>query len=254
MHVVILSAGFGTRLYPLTKVIPKALLPIKGTPIMEYILSKLKNLDIKKTVIVTNEKYYPQFFKWVSNYRPHHPLTLISDGTKTESDKLGAIGDLKFAIEKENIKDDILLLVSDMIFSFSLNGFLSTAKKREQNWILLYKLKDIARASNYGVVSLDGDNSVIRFEEKPKNPFSPYVAFGGYYLPGAKLNMIDKFFKDTASCVKNRGDALGGYFQWLVKKKSLLGYVQSSGEWIDIGSSKEQYKKIEKTVKARRMF
>ena len=254
MHAVMLSAGFGTRLYPLTETIPKALLPINGKPVIEYILDKLKNFDLKKTVIVTNEKYYSEFLKWLSVYTPAHPLTLISDGTKTEHEKLGAVGDLKFAVEQNGIRDDVLLLVSDMIFSFSLNKFLSAVKrKRRQNWMLLYGLKDKTQASKYGVASLDKNDRVIRFEEKPREPFSSCVAFGVYYLPRCKLSLIDDFFKDTGEHSEEKYDALGGYFKWLVDKKSLFGYVQRSGVWVDIGD-KEQYKEAEKLIRGRRTF
>ena len=255
MHAVILSAGFGTRLYPLTKTVPKALLPVNGKPVIEYILNKLKSFNLKKTVIVTNEKYYPEFLKWILTYIPNHPLVLVSDGTKTEHEKLGAVGDLKFAVEQNSIKDDVLLLVSDMIFSFSLNKFLSAIKKRrKQNWMLLYKLKDKTKASKYGVASLDKNDKVIRFEEKPQAPFSSYVAFGAYYLPECNLGLVDEFFKNTKESPENEHDALGGYFKWLADKKSLFGYVQRSGVWIDIGD-KKQYERAEKLIiRRRRMF
>jgi len=254
MHAVILSAGFGTRLYPLTKTTPKALLSINGRPVIEYIFDKLKSFNLKKTVIVTNERYYPEFLKWLSMYTPAHPLTLISDGTKTEHEKLGAVGDLKFAVEQNGIRDDVLLLVSDMIFSFSLNKFFAAIKrKRKQNWMLLYKLRDKTKASKYGVASLDKNDKVVRFEEKPREPFSSCVAFGVYYLPQCKLGLIDDFFKDTGEHSADKHDALGGYFKWLVDKKNLCGYVQRSGVWVDIGD-KEQYERAEKLVRGRRMF
>ena len=103
MHVIILAAGFGTRLYPLTKSIPKSLLPICNKPVIEYILEKLKGLDIKKITVVTNDVYYPKFLDWLANYIPDYPLSLLSDGTSSETDKLGAVGDLKFVLEKEKM-------------------------------------------------------------------------------------------------------------------------------------------------------
>jgi len=141
-----------------------------------------------------------------------------------------------------------------MIFSFSLDKFVSAIKKkRKQNWMLLYKLKDKTQASKYGVVSLEENGKVVRFEEKPRQSFSSYVSFGAYYLPKCNLGLVEEFFKDTKKSSKNEHDALGGYFKWLADKKSLYGYVQRSGVWIDIGDRK-QYKEAEKLIRGRRMF
>ncbi len=247
MHVVILSAGFGTRLYPLTKKFPKALLPIAKKPVIEYILEKLEGFSIKAITIVTNEIYYPRFMEWLSSYIPAYPLSIISDATYSQADKLGAVGDLQFAIRKENIKDDILLFVSDMIFSFSLRNFIKAAlAEKKKNRILFFKLKDIKEASKYGVALLDNSGKVIKFQEKPERPFSDLAAFGVYYLPKEKLNLIDVFLKEV-----EKKDVLGCYFQWLSKVDKLYGNVQKGGLWIDIGD-KEQYRKAEIIVKKNR--
>ncbi len=250
MEAVILAAGIGKRLYPLTKKTPKALFPINGLPVIEYILKKLKSLDLKKINIVTNDKYYDYLIDWVENYDTLVPIVIKSDGTKTGRDKLGAVGDLKFVLDSEKIKDDVLLLVSDMVFSFKVERFLSAVKKkRDKNWLLLYKLEDIEEATKYGVLSLDSNNKVTRFQEKPKVPFSSLIAFGIYYLPKSKLSMVNEFCKKKGS-----KDALGGYFRYLVDRDSLYGFIQSSGSWADIGGSIECYKKAIDVVSKRRNF
>ncbi|MDP8216106.1 MAG: nucleotidyltransferase family protein [Candidatus Kaelpia imicola] len=250
MEAVILAAGVGKRLYPLTKKIPKALFPIDGSPVIEYILKKLRSLDLKRINIVTNDKYYSNLINWVENYHASVPIVIKSDGTRNQRDKLGAVGDLKFILKSEKIKDDILLLVSDMVFSFKLEGFLSSVKKRkDQNWLLLYRLKDREQASNYGILSLDKDNKVIRFQEKPKVPFSSLIAFGIYYLPRSKLSMVNEFYEREGSM-----DVLGGYFRYLAERDSLYGFVQRSGSWADIGGSIECYRKAIEVVSERRNF
>lgn len=244
MHAVILSAGYGRRLYPLTKATPKALLPVCHKPVIEYILDRLKRIELKSIIIVTNERYYSKFLEWFSNYIPYQPLVLLSDETVREEEKLGAIGDLKFVLKREKIEDDILILVSDMIFTFSLNRFLNaTLKRPDQNWIMLFRLKDKKEAHKYGVAVIDEIGRVIRFEEKPANPFSNLVALGIYYMPASKFYLIDRFLRE-----KNSTDAPGEYYYWLMENDGLYGYVQNSGLWIDIGDI-EQYQKAEAVIK-----
>jgi glucose-1-phosphate thymidylyltransferase len=213
------------------------------------LLDKLRLLELDKVILVTNERYYPKFVEWLSNYIPPHPLLLLSDGTKTEEERLGAIGDLKFVLDKEGIKDDILVFTSDLIFSFSLNNFLLAVEgKRDQNWIFLYRLRRAKDASRYGVAKVDELGRVVEFKEKPKEPFSPLVAFGIYYFPKAKLHLIEEFMKGG-----NVVDAPGHYIQWLIEKDELYAYIQGGGVWIDIGD-KKQYQEAEKLVrKSRRM-
>jgi len=250
MEAIILAAGVGRRLYPLTKKTPKALFPINDKPVIEYILKKLSTLNLEKINIVTNDRYYSHMIDWLEGYNTSIPIVIRSDKTKTEQDKLGAVGDLKFILDREKIKDDILLLVSDMVFFFKLEGFLSSVKKKkDKNWLLLYKLKDREEAFKYGVLSLDKNNKVVRFEEKPKVPFSSLIAFGAYYLPKGRLSMVDDFYK-----IEGSKDALGGYFRYLSEQDSLYGFVQKSGSWADIGGSIESYKKAIDVINERRSF
>lgn len=250
MQAVILSAGYGTRLYPLTKTTPKALLPVAGRPVLEYLLEKLKYLDLDRQIIITNDRYYPKFLEWLSGYIPYFPTVLLSDHTRNEEEKLGALGDLELVIEREKIDDDILLLTSDMIFSFSLARFINAIKAKSQdNWILLYKLKKKKEASKYGVAQVDELGRVTKFEEKPAQPFSNYVSFGIYYLPRSKLGLILQFLK-----THNKTDAPGEYFQWLVENDRLYGFIQSGGIWIDIGDKKQYYGAEEIVKKSRRLL
>ncbi|MDD5613630.1 MAG: nucleotidyltransferase family protein [Candidatus Omnitrophica bacterium] len=250
MQAVILSAGFGTRLGELTKDTPKALLSVNNRPVIEYIIKKLEAVRPQKINIVTNELYYPKFVAWLQEYDTKTPLIIVSDKTRSEKEKLGAVGDLRFILEKERIDDDVLLLVSDMLFSFSLKGFISTANKRKRrNLILLYRLKNIAQACNYGVALLDKNNRVLKFEEKPAQPISALIAFGAYYLPKCKLGMVGKFYKTRYS-----KDALGSYFNWLCREDSLYGFIQDRGYWGDVGADLNHYRETDLLVKKRRNF
>jgi glucose-1-phosphate thymidylyltransferase len=243
MKAIILAAGYGTRLYPLTKNTPKALLPVRNKPVIEYILERLAKIEINQILIITNDRHYKKFIQWLNNYIPPHPLKIINDGTRNEKQRLGAIGDLIFAIDKEKINDDVLVFACDTIFTFTLHQFLfSINSKNEENWLMLHNIRDRKLASNYGVAKINEIGQIIQYKEKPKEPFSSLVSIGIYYFPESKFQLVRKFLK-----TENK-DAPGYYIEWLLKNDRIFGMVQRRGDWIDIGNIK-QYKKASRLLK-----
>jgi glucose-1-phosphate thymidylyltransferase len=119
--VIIPAAGYATRLYPLTKDKPKALLVVKGKPILEHIIRRIEELPgVESITIVSNAVFYPAFAQWLKGFKSKIPLAVIDDGTKSNEDRLGQIGDIQLAIEKAGIDDDLLLVSGDNLFNFSL--------------------------------------------------------------------------------------------------------------------------------------
>src|SRR3989338_5912998 len=103
MKALILAAGYATRLYPLTKEYPKPLLSVRDKPIINHILDNLEKIkDIDEIIVVTNSKFISQFEKWSSGLVCKKRISLVDDLTKDHRDRLGAVGDMSFAIEKEN--------------------------------------------------------------------------------------------------------------------------------------------------------
>src|SRR6188474_1121949 len=102
MKVLILAAGYATRLYPLTLNQPKPLLPVAGKPMLEWVIDNVKTIDaIDHAYIVTNAKFASHFEQWAVGYS--HPdlkfgFTIINDGSTDDSNKLGAIGDMHLVI------------------------------------------------------------------------------------------------------------------------------------------------------------
>ncbi|MGD0745790.1 MAG: sugar phosphate nucleotidyltransferase, partial [Verrucomicrobiota bacterium] len=91
MKVIILAAGYATRLYPLTLTQPKPLLPVAGRPMIEYVLDNLAPIGgIDRVYVVTNAKFTGHFQKWSEHYRAPNSkpaLTVVNDGTTSDSDK-----------------------------------------------------------------------------------------------------------------------------------------------------------------------
>src|SRR3954463_8211271 len=105
MKVLILAAGYATRLYPLTLTQPKPLLPVAGKPMIEYVLDNIAPIGgIDRVYVVTNAEFAGHFQKWADNYRnPKSNLnfTIVNDCSTDDSNKLGAIGDINLVLLKE---------------------------------------------------------------------------------------------------------------------------------------------------------
>jgi len=235
MKALILAAGYATRLYPLTREYPKPLLEIKGRPIINYIVDKLSSVRaIDEIYVVTNSKFIRIFRKWAKTIKSSKKIVLVDDLTKNNQDRLGAIGDINFAITRKKIRDDLLVIGGDNLFNGSLSGFLNSVRKNSQAVnIGLYRLKQKKDASRYGVVKLDNHERVISFEEKPKHPLSSLVAMCLYAIPKDCLGLIKEYIQGK----KNKLDATGGYIAWLKDRSPVYGYV-FNGFWFDIGDHK----------------
>src|SRR5215469_18903697 len=127
MKVIILAAGYATRLYPLTLTQPKPLLPVAGKPMVEYVLDNLEPIGgIDRVYVVTNAKFAGHFQKWSDDYRATKSklnFTIVNDGSTDDTNKLGAIGDIHFVIDREKVDDDIIIVAGDNLFSDKLGEF-----------------------------------------------------------------------------------------------------------------------------------
>jgi glucose-1-phosphate thymidylyltransferase len=235
MKALILAAGYATRLYPITKGYPKALLAVERKPIIGYLIEKLYAIEeIDEIIVVTNSKFFARFEKWRQKQKGPKRITLVDDLTKDNESRRGAIGDMNFAIEEKNIREDLLVVGGDNLFDDRLDDFLSFTRARKGNPVIgLHRLKDMAHAKHFGVVRLGGKGRVVDFKEKPGHPKSSLVAMCLYYFPKKSLPLIREYLDRRAF----RHDATGMYIRWLSGKVAVFGFV-FKGRWYDIGDHK----------------
>jgi glucose-1-phosphate thymidylyltransferase len=247
MKILVLAAGYATRLYPLTLDRPKPLLPIAGRPMLEYILKKLfVSTDISECLIVTNHRFAQKFQDWVNQYKSSIPITVMDDGTLSDADKRGAVGDMRFVFEEKGIKDDMLVIAGDNLFDFDITKFYLFANSHiPYPSVGLYTVTDKEAVKRYSVVEIDKDNRIIHFEEKPEQPRSNLVAICLYFFPSQTLSLIDRYIRQG-----NNPDQPGHYISWLCKAKNTYGY-KFEGEWFDIGD-KNEYKRADDAYHIRR--
>ena len=232
MKVLILAAGYGTRLYPVIIDTPKALLEIQGKPITYYILEKVKDLPgLNEILIVTNNKFTPHFQDWAKKQSYPHPIRIINDKTNTPEERLGSIGDIRFVLENGKVKDDVLVVGGDNLFDYSLEDYTHFSQKNPENVTIgIYDVGNLEDAKKFGVVAVDGKQKIISFEEKPQNPKSSLIAMCCYYLPKKTLGFINDYLIES-----KKSDTAGDYIRWLFQKKDVYGF-KFSGKWYDIGS------------------
>jgi len=233
MKVIILCAGYATRMYPLTENRSKSLLPVGDRPILDHIIEKIP-LDLEKIIVISNDRFYRDFLNWSLNYGER--VKVLNDKSKSNETRLGGIGDLWLAIEEEKIDDDILVILGDNLFDFDLKKVIDFFEKVKKDVIVLHDVKSLEEAKKFGVISTK-DNKIISFEEKPENPKSTLVSTGIYI-----------FSKDTVKKIKeyidsgNSTEGPGYLIPYLMKTGDVYA-LPLEGEWYDIGS-KETYEKI----------
>src|SRR5579883_1665915 len=176
MKVIILAAGYATRLYPLTLTQPKPLLPVAGKPMIDHVLDNLAGIQgIDRVFVVTNAKFAEHFQKWSDAYRASKTrldFTIVNDGSTDDKNKLGAIGDLHLVLSHEKVDDDVIVVAGDNLFSEPLHGFGEAARKHNGPLLAVYDVGDLEEVKKYNSISVDANGRITFFEEKPKSPTS----------------------------------------------------------------------------------
>ncbi|MEI6632653.1 MAG: nucleotidyltransferase family protein [Chlamydiota bacterium] len=238
MKALIMAAGYATRLYPLTKNNAKPLLPIAGRPIIDYIADALDRVaEIDRISVVTNHRFAPLFAKWAEKRRGRAPVTVVDDGTVSDADKLGAIGDIRYVIGKEKIDDDLFVVLGDNLFDLDLTRIVLFFREKGTT-VAAYDVADRDAAKLYGILGVDGAGRVVNFVEKPADPPSTLAAIGMYLFPREKIGLFEEYAREGSKM-----DAPGFYIRWLYPRETIYAYV-FRGVWYDIGDL-EMYRRAD---------
>jgi glucose-1-phosphate thymidylyltransferase len=234
MNILILAAGYATRLYPLTENKAKPLLEVAGKPMIEWVLDNLAPIpDIDRVYVVTNNKFAEAFEEWAAGYKSRGArmeFTIVNDGSTSDADKLGAVGDIHHVLKTQYIRhQDLLVVAGDNLFSQPVPGFAEAAKNNPVT-LALYDVGNLEEIRKYNNVSLNAEGVITHFEEKPANPTTTKTGIALYYYRKDVLPLIDTYIAEG-----NNPDQPGRLIQWLYSRVN-VGTWEVPGTWFDIGS------------------
>lgn len=234
MNVLILAAGYATRLYPLTLTKAKPLLEVAGKPMIEWVMDNLSPVSGIETVyVVTNNKFAKDFEAWAKSYEQRNSsrtLKIINDNSTSDADKLGAIGDINLVLGRENLAtNDLIVVAGDNLFSEPLTDFVAHTRGSDAT-LATYDVGDLEAIKKYSAITLDHEGVITSFEEKPKEPKSTLTGIALYYFSRATLPLFETYITEG-----NNPDQPGRFIQWLYTRKRVQTQ-QIKGTWFDIGS------------------
>ncbi len=229
---IILAAGKGTRLQPLTYGIPKPLLPVGGKPVIEYVIENMKKCkDIKKIYIGVSHMRDA-----LQQYFDHVDLGIEIELVRTLCWETA--GDLKTIVTEKNIKETVFVAYGDNITELDAQDMCNFHKKSKLlATVALFEVpwEDVPR---FGVAEMNG-NLVERFVEKPPNGTAKSnKANAGYYILEPKA-------LEALELKKTKVEQ--SLFPALVTRKELAGYICTLPYWLDIGTL-ESYRKANKMM------
>jgi glucose-1-phosphate thymidylyltransferase len=231
MKGIILAGGTGSRLYPLTKVTNKHLLPIGDKPMIYHPIDKLIEVGIEEILIVTGTEHMGDV------------VNLLGSGkdfkcrfTYKVQDEAGGIAQALGLAENFAGNDPVVVILGDNIFEHSLQKAVDSYKG-EGSQILIQEVEDPER---YGVAELDGEK-VVSIQEKPKSPKSNYAVTGIYFYDSKVFECI-KTLKPSGRGELEITDVNNYYIKNGQMKSSVL-----EGWWTDAGTP-ESYKHANKLV------
>jgi glucose-1-phosphate thymidylyltransferase len=228
MKALILAAGYATRLRPLTDSVPKQLLPVGGRPMVDWILDKLREAEIHDVHLVTNGRFAGDFEQWAADAG----VVVHNDGTDTNETRLGAIGDIRFVQANADLDDDLLVIAGDNLFDYSLRDYIDFWRKRPgSSAVALYDVGDFELAKQYGIVTLDEDDRIVGFVEKPADPPTTLSATATYLYARDHARLVGPYLDGG-----NPPDQPGHFVAWLHRREPVYGYTTTGG-WYDIGDA-----------------
>ena len=238
MICLILAAGYATRLYPLTENFPKPLLKVGEKTILDHLTDDInEGGKVSEFVVISNHKFAQHFEDWAKT-KPYK-ITVVDDGTSTNETRLGAVKDVKFAIDKLNLSDDMLIIAGDNVLDFSLNKFVDYAVDKNASCVMRYFEAETNKLKKSGVLEIDDTDLVLGMQEKPENPKSNWCCPPFYFYKKDDISRIDEAIDDGCGV-----DAPGSLVSWMCKNSSVYAY-EMPGKRYDIGNL-ESYEKVQR--------
>lgn len=230
MKVIVLAAGFATRMYPLTRDRAKPLLDVAGKPVLTRLLDRVLTQEaVDEVLVVTNHRFFEQFERWSESYEARVPVRVLDDGTLDDAGKRGAIADLAFALESiDDLDADLLVVAGDNLIDFDLQPHADRFAELGRPLCLVREIEGVVPPGRYSEVTLDGTR-VVTCREKPAEVRSNLSAICLYFLPAFVRPLLTEYLDS-----ESEHDAPGHFLAWLHDREPLSA-SRIDGGWHDIG-------------------
>lgn len=197
---------------------------------VDWILDKIREAGIDDVHLVSNARFAGQFDRWAEGKGVH----VHDDGTMSNDDRLGAIGDIRFVQERTDIDDDLLVIAGDNLFDYSLSEYVDFWRGRDgASALAVHDVGDLRLARKYGIVSVDEDGRIVGFVEKPEDPPSTLAATATYLYAREHARLVPSYLDEG-----NPPDQPGNYVAWLHTREPVYAY-RFEGGWYDIGDPEQ---------------
>ena len=228
MKCLILAAGYATRLYPLTENFPKPLLEVREKTILDWLIDDIDSLGvIDAYVVISNHKYAHHFETWAKSKK--QKITVVDDGTSSNETRLGAVKDIRFAIDQLHLDDEMLVIAGDNLLDFSLTEFIRYAKEKRASCIMRYYEHNEKKLLKCGVVTIDADDKVLNMTEKSPTPATHWCCPPFYFYTKEDAKLVQKGIDSGCGT-----DAPGSYTAWLCQQ-TVVYAMEMPGKRYDIG-------------------
>jgi glucose-1-phosphate thymidylyltransferase len=205
---------------------------VGGRPILERLLRQLAEIpELEHVFVVTNAKFADRFREFAAGWPGPFALSVVDDGTTSEDDRLGAIGDLALVLEREGVDEDLLVSAGDSVFSEGgLAAFARLGLERQAPVIAVSDVGDLEAIKRYSAITTDADDRIVAFEEKPKEPETTLAGVALYFYPRSSLPLIGRYLKEG-----NNPDQPGRLVEWMYERTPFYTW-RIPGRWFDIGT------------------
>ena len=237
MKCLILAAGYATRLYPLTENFPKPLLKVGDKTILDWLVDDIDGAGlVDEYVVISNHKFAKHFQEWAA--AKSQKVTVVDDGTSTNETRLGAVRDIKYAIDELNLTGDFLVIAGDNVLDFSLQRFVRYANEKGTSCVMRYFEPSEAKLHKCGVLEIDETDRIVNMEEKPAEPKSHWCCPPFYYYTAEDAACIPAAIANGCGT-----DAPGSFIAWLCRITTVHA-MEMPGQRYDIGNL-ESYKQVQ---------
>ncbi len=229
MKCLILAAGYATRLYPLTENFPKPLLKVRDKTILDWLVDDIDGAGlVDEYIVISNHKFARHFQEWAAGKR--QKVTVVDDGTSTNETRLGAVCDIRFAVDSLGLTGDMLVIAGDNVLDFSLQHFVRYADAKRTSCVMRFEEPNEERLHKCGVLEIDDSDRIMSMEEKPAQPKSHWVCPPFYYYTSEDAARIPAAIADGCGT-----DAPGSFIAWLCRHTSVHA-MEMPGRRYDIGN------------------